>query len=217
MKKESITFTCGKLKLEGRYYKAEVEGRRPAVVVCHPHPMYGGSMDNNVTESIAGALAKVPINALLFNFRGVGRSQGKYDNGVGEQDDIRAALDWLEKRDGVDNSKLGLSGYSFGAGVALPVGCADSRVKAFALVSPFLQGTEDAGLRTCPKPKLIVGGDEDEIIGSDLFVLYEREAAEPKQVEIIKGADHFWLGFEDEMADIVAGFFADTFIKGQGI
>jgi uncharacterized protein len=217
MKKQHVTFACGKLKLEGIYYDSEKADGRPAVVVCHPHPMYGGSMDNNVTKAIAGALAKIHIDALLFNFRGVGESQGSYGEGIGEQEDIKAALDWLEGHISVDKNQLGLAGYSFGAGVALPVGCSDARVKAFALVSPFLQGTQDAALKTCPKPKLIVGGDEDEIIGPDNFVLYGREAAEPRQMEMVKGADHFWLGFEKQMADVVARFFADTFIKNQGM
>jgi alpha/beta superfamily hydrolase len=217
MKEEYITFPCGKLKLEGIFYGVDAKEPRPAVVVTHPHPMHGGSMDNNVTKAIAAALMKMPINALLFNFRGVGKSQGSYGEGVAEKEDIKAALDWLEKRTGVNKSKLGLAGYSFGAGVALPVGCEDTRVKALALVSPYLQGTQDATLRQCKKPKLIVGGDEDEIIGTDFFILYQREASEPKQEQIVKGADHFWLGFEDEMSDIVAGFFADVFIKGQGI
>jgi alpha/beta superfamily hydrolase len=217
MKKGHIIFPCGNLKLEGIYYEAGTTEPRPAVVVCHPHPMYGGSMDNNVTLAIARALNHIPVNALLFNFRGVGRSEGSYGEGIAERDDIKAALDWLEKCPGVDKGRLGLAGYSFGAGVVLPVACDDARVKGFALVSPFLQGTEDAGLRRCTKPKLIVGGNEDDIIGTDLFVLYEREAAEPKQVQIVTGADHFWLGFEEEMSNIVAGFFGDLFIKNQGM
>lgn len=217
MKKEHIIFPCHNLKLEGIYHEAEPGGPGPAVVVCHPHPMYGGSMDNNVTTAIASALVKVPINALLFNFRGVGKSQGSYGEGIDEQDDVRAALDWLEKRAGVDKARLGLAGYSFGAGVVLPVGCDDGRVKGLALVSPFLRGAQDAVLRKCTKPKLIVGGSEDETIGTDYFLLYDREAAEPKQVQIVTGADHFWSGFEEEMADIVAGFFGGLFIKGQGM
>jgi alpha/beta superfamily hydrolase len=76
MKKEYVTFPCGKLKLEGIFFEAGAGDPLPAVVVCHPHPLYGGSMNNNVTMAIAGALGELPLNALLFNFRGVGASGG---------------------------------------------------------------------------------------------------------------------------------------------
>lgn len=217
MKQEMIAFSCGKLRLEGAYYQSEAEGLMPAVVVCHPHPLYGGSMDNNVTMAIAHSLIQNSVNALLFNFRGVGKSEGSHGQGIREQEDVRAALDWLEQRSGVDRDSLGLAGYSFGAGVVLPVGCSDPRVKGFALISPYIQGAKDTELNQCTRPKLIIGGDEDDIIGRDLFAHYRRDAAEPKQVQLVRGADHFWLGFEDRMADIVARFFTGIFKKDQGM
>ena len=139
MKPQQVSFACGSLKLEGLYYGVESAGPVPAVVVCHPHPLYGGSMRNNVTYALADALVKCGIAALLFNFRGVGRSQGSHGGGIAEQEDVRAALDWLGPGKGVDAGRLGLAGYSFGAGVAYPVGCRDERVKAIALVSPYFE------------------------------------------------------------------------------
>ena len=217
MKKECVTFPCGKLKLEGIFYSPEKDVALPAVAVCHPHPLYGGSMNNNVTQAIAQALVKLPVNALLFNFRGVGASSGHYGGGVDERQDVGAALDWLQKQSGVNASRLGLAGYSFGAGVAFPVACADERVKGVALVSPYFEDDLQQLLRECRKPKLIMGGSDDQVVMADIVLLYGREAAEPRQVEIVKGPDHFWSGFEDEMADTVAGFFGDLFSKGQGM
>jgi uncharacterized protein len=217
MKKEYVTFPCGKLKLEGIFFEAGSGDPLPAVVVCHPHPLYGGSMNNNVTMAIAGALGELPLNALLFNFRGVGASGGNYGGGTEEQEDVKAALDWLQKRADVNAAKLGLAGYSFGAGVVFPVACGDERVKGVALVSPYFEDSPENLLHNCVKPKLIISGSEDQAVLADVVLLYAREAAEPKQVEIVKGPDHFWNGYEDAMAETVAGFFGDLFTKDQGI
>jgi alpha/beta superfamily hydrolase len=209
MKPHHITFPCGSLKLEGLYYGIEAREPVPAVVVCHPHPLYGGSMRNNVTYAIADALVKSGIAALLFNFRGVGRSQGSYGGGTAEQEDVKAALDWLGAGKGVDAGRLGLAGYSFGAGVAFPVGCRDALVRAMALVSPYFESSPNSLLRSCLKPKLILGGSEDDMVPAQDVETYGREAAEPKKCEIIKGPDHFWGGYERPMAEKVAGFFKD--------
>ena len=210
MKAEQIIFKCGELKLEGLYYSIQTKESVPAVVVCHPHPLYGGSMHNNVTNAIADALVKSGIAALLFNFRGVGGSQGSHGGGIAEQEDVKAALDWLESVKDVDTQRLGLAGYSFGAGVAFPVGCADLRVKAVALVSPYFGHTPLSLFTSCLKPKLILGGSRDGTVPAKDVEIYGREAAEPKKCEIIKGPDHFWGGYERPMSEKVAGFFKDT-------
>lgn len=139
MKPRSVMFPCGGIKLEGLFYGVEAQGPVPAVVVCHPHPLHGGSMHNNVTYAIADVLVGSGIAALLFNFRGVGRSQGSYGGGTAEQEDIGAAIDWLALGQGVDVGRAGLAGYSFGGGVALPVACADERVRCIALISPYFE------------------------------------------------------------------------------
>lgn len=210
MKPLQVTFPCGGLKLEGIYYSVEAGDPVPAVIVCHPHPLHGGSMHNNVTYAIADALVKGGMAALLFNFRGVGRSQGSYGGGTAEQEDVVAALDWLAKVKGVDAGRLGLAGYSFGAGVAFPVGCRDARVRVMALVSPYFENSPLALLKACLKPKLILGGSADDMVPSQDVETYGREAAEPNKCEIIKGPDHFWGGYERPMAGKVAGFFRDN-------
>ena len=209
MKPQHIIFPCGELKLEGLYYGVEAEETVPAVVVCHPHPLHGGSMHNNVTYAVADTLAKLNIAVLLFNFRGVGRSEGRHGGGITEQQDISAALGWLGSWKGVDAARLGLAGYSFGGGVALPVACADERVKCVALISPYFESSRIALLQECRKPKLILGGGSDDMVLSSSVEQYGRKAAEPVTCEIVKGADHFWCGYEGQMADRVGGFFRD--------
>jgi len=210
MKPQQIVFPCGELKLEGIYYSIEAKRSVPAVVVCHPHPLYGGSMHNNVTCAIADALVKSGIAALLFNFRGVGGSQGSHGGGIAEQEDVEAALDWLGSAGSVDAVRLGLAGYSFGAGVAFPVGYRDVRVRAMAMVSPYFEDSPLTLFKTCPKPKLILGGSRDDMVPAQDVEAYGREAAEPKKCEIIRGPDHYWGGYERPMSEKVAGFFKDT-------
>jgi len=207
MKPQHVIFPCGELKLEGLYYGVEVKRPVPAVIVCHPHPLHGGSMHNNVTYAVADALVKSGIAALLFNFRGVGGSGGRHGGGIAEQQDISAALGWLQGQKNVDKTRLGLAGYSFGGGVALPAACADERVKCVALISPYFEESPVSLLKGCRKPKLIVGGGSDDMVLPSDVEQYGREAAAPKTYEIIKGADHFWGGYEGQMADRVAGFF----------
>ena len=166
-------------------------------------------MHNNVTYAIADALVESGIAVLLFNFRGVGKSQGSYGGGTAEQEDIGSAIDWLGSWKGVDSARLGLAGYSFGGGVALPVACADERVKCVALISPYFEGPPIALLKGCRKPKLILGGGIDDMVLPSDIERYGREATAPTACEIIKGADHFWGGYEGTMADSVTGFFHD--------
>ena len=212
-RQREIVFSCGDIKLEGSCYFPSGAGVFPAVTVCHPHPLYGGSMYNNVIMAVSSALVDRSIIALTFNFRGVGHSQGSFGAGIAEQDDIRAALDWLAFQPEVEANKLGLAGYSFGATVALPVGCGNTQVKAMALISPPIEPSQVVILKDCTKPKLVVCGDQDSMISYADVETAIQEAAEPKQLELISDADHFWLGFEKELAKKVADFFHGSFSK----
>lgn len=168
-------------------------------------------MVNNVIQAAASALVSRAIAALAFNFRGVGGSEGSYGGGIAEQDDVRAALGWLVSQPEVDSDRVGLLGYSFGAAVALPVGCADGRVKAMALISLPLEQSQVSLLQGCSKPKLILCGSNDFVVSLEQVELLRSRAAEPKQFELIDGADHFWWGYEGVLADRVAAFFHDRF------
>lgn len=207
MNETRVTIPCGDISLEGVYGAPEGEAPFAAVVVCHPHPLYGGMMDNNVVIPICRALTENSIASLRFNFRGVGSSQGAHDNGVGEKDDVAAALTFVSSMTGVDRERIGLCGYSFGAGVALEVAAVDERVKALALVSPLLASRAIQGY---VKPKLLLWGGRDLALPAADLGEFMKGIQEPVQYDVIEGADHFWWGFEDGVASRIATFFADT-------
>jgi alpha/beta superfamily hydrolase len=168
-------------------------------------------MENNVILELSSTLVEKSIIAFMFNFRGVGGSQGSFGGGVAEQEDIAAAINWLVCQPEVDRNKVGLSGYSFGAAVALPVACIDDRVKALALISMPHGMKQIAQLKSCSKPKLLIFGTNDFVVPLEQSQLMNREAAEPKQFELISGADHLWWGYETALAEKVATFFEDKF------
>jgi alpha/beta superfamily hydrolase len=166
-------------------------------------------MDNNVILSVSSALVENSIIAFMFNFRGVGGSQGSFGGGIAEQQDAIAALNWVISQPVTDSDRIGLAGYSFGASVALQVACTDDRVGAVALISLPPGPEQVAKLKNCSKPKLIICGTNDSVVPIEQARLMNREAAEPKQTEVISGADHLWLGYESVLAEKVAGFFED--------
>jgi alpha/beta superfamily hydrolase len=206
-----VRFSASGIVLEGILEKPEGEPPFPAVAVCHPHPLYGGDMYNNVVSVICQALAQESIATLRFNFRGVGRSEGNHEEGVGEQDDVRAALDFLQSSDGVDKGRMGLAGYSFGTRVVMPVALQDSRVRAVALVSPFLDDADWQRVKTYGVPKLFICGSEDSFISPHKVKRLVGEAAAPSECEVVFGADHFWCGFEGKIGRKVADFFKAAF------
>jgi alpha/beta superfamily hydrolase len=208
LKRLHTGFPSGELELEGVWHLPDSNGPLPAVIVCHPHPLYGGSMSANVVFYICQALAGAKIAALRFNFRGVGKSQGRFGRGSGEQEDVRAALDFVLATDNIDPERIGLAGYSFGGGVAAAVATREGRIKMLALVSPALMGDWEQ-LKEYTKPKFIIIGENDDVIAQeDLRELFE-EMPEPKRYEVIAGADHFWGGYEEVVAEKVAGFFKE--------
>lgn len=201
---EYVTFAAGNLRLEGIIFLPPARPC-PGVVVCHPHPLYGGNMENNVVRAVAGELASRGLAVLRFNFRGVGASQGVYAGGTGEQEDASAALKYLAARDEVAGSRLGLCGYSFGGLVAFSVGPREEQVAAIAGISPLLP---DHALSGCTKPKLFIFGQEDQVIPVTEAVARAQAAPAPREVMVIPGADHFWWGREGEVAVRVGEFFA---------
>ena len=168
-------------------------------------------MDNNVILAIASTLVDKSLIAFMFNFRGVGGSEGSFGEGVAEREDVAAAICWVTSQPGVDEGNVGLLGYSFGATVALPVACDDELVKAVALISPPVEASQVSQLKDCAKPKLIVCGTDDFVVSPEIVELIGRDAAEPKHIELVPGADHFWQGYEAALAEKVAAFFHRVF------
>jgi len=210
-----LRFVAGDLWLEGVIHWPAGAAPHPAVAVCHPHPLYGGDMESSVVVSICEDLVKSSIIALRFNFRGVGRSEGDFAEGIGEQDDVTAALDYLRSLNGVDPSRIGLSGYSFGTRVALPVALRNGGVKAVALVSPFATDEDWDSARDSSIPRLFLCGSDDQHISSHRVQRLAGDLHRPSRCETISGADHFWWGYEGQVARKVAMFFSAVFQVSQ--
>lgn len=208
MSETNVTFKSGNITLEGIWHEPEGKGIFPAVVVCHPHPLYGGDMWNNVVWMVSRELPRRGLAALRFNFRGVGGSEGDFAEGVGEQADVRGALDFILSSGKVDKAKLGLAGYSFGGGVALSVAVKDTRVKALGLISPGISPDGWRKLGSYPNPRFLITGDTDSSFPLNR-ILPELEAnLKPDEYRVVAGADHFWMGYETEMSGITCDFFA---------
>ena len=196
---ETVDIAVGHGILEGLLrLPSSPEPPRMVALVCHPHPLYGGTMHNKVVFRVAQALGDLGMPVLRFNFRGVGRSTGAYDAGRGEADDIRAALAALAAR--YPDAPLLLAGFSFGAWVGLPVGCADPRVThLLGLGVPVaLLGTDE--LAGCAKPKQIIQGELDQYGPRPALEQWFARLAEPKRLTIVPGADHFFMRYQDELA-----------------
>jgi hypothetical protein len=188
MEEERVYFEAKGAKIEG-FLSLDERPPRGAIVICHPHPLFGGTMDNGVVVGIARVAAMWDFTSLRFNFRGVGRSTGTFGGGHSEQEDVRGGIDFLEERR--NPSLILLAGYSFGAVAGLPVGADDHRVRGLIGVAPPLEMSDFGFLRDCPKPKLFVCGDRDVICPpSKMEELFEI-LVEPKWLRILPGIDHF--------------------------
>jgi alpha/beta superfamily hydrolase len=165
-------------------------------VVCHPHPLYGGTLHNKVVFHTMKALNSFGFPVLRFNFRGAGLSEGEHANGIGEVEDVRAALDWLEHE---FTLPVVFAGFSFGAAVGLRAACADDRIRA--LIALRLPAVEIEGrvydfefLRACNKPKLFVSGSRDQFGPAGKLEALVQTSADPKKLVRIEAGDHFFEG-----------------------
>jgi alpha/beta superfamily hydrolase len=180
---------------------------RAAAVVCHAHPLHGGVMHFKVVFRAAKALQAHGAAVLRFNFRGVGRSDGAHDNGRGEQDDVSAALDELQRR--FPGLPLALGGFSFGAHMALRLGTRDGRVGAlFALGLPLAHMADTAFLDACRLPRLFVQGQHDEFGDDARLADLVARLPEPKTLTVVPDSDHFFTGRLDALQAAVAAWAA---------
>lgn len=207
---QRITFSSDDIALEGVLRIPEGNGRFPGVVVCHPHPLYGGDMDNSVVSGIATALVKRQMIVMTFNFRGVGASEGTHDKGVGEVADALAALEYVERHGSVDGAQLGMAGYSFGAGIALAATEASKDVRAVASVACPASPLNDMVLHQINRPKLFIMGDTEQGLQPDMFKFLVYRFQPPREMEVLPGADHLLAGYETQVGEIVADFFTRT-------
>jgi len=181
---------------------------RLVALVCHPHPQFGGTLHNKVVFRAAKAATGLGLAALRFNFRGVGQSQGEYSHGVGERDDVRAALDYLLTR--FADKPVCLMGFSFGAWVGLAVGARDPRVKSLVGLGLPTASEDLAFLRQATKPKLIVQGTQDVYGPRNQVEALFASLPEPKRIHWVEGADHFFAGKLDEVQAAVRVFLEES-------
>ena len=180
-------------------------------LVCHPHPLYGGTMHNKVVFHATKALRSFGLPVLRFNFRGTGRSQGVHDEGRGERNDVRAALDWLDRE---FRLPIVFAGFSFGASVGLRACCPDGRVVALiSLGTPVADQGRTYRFRFlegCAKPKLFVSGSHDEFGPPGVLEEVVERSAEPKQLLRIEG-DHYFAGHLEEMQQVIENWAGKIF------
>jgi alpha/beta superfamily hydrolase len=217
----SLTSTIRTLFLDGQAGRLEallnagVENATYAAVVCHPHPLFGGTLHNKVVFHTMKVLNSFGFPVLRFNFRGAGLSQGQHDSGNGEVDDVHTALDWLDRE---FHLPIVFAGFSFGAAVGLRAACPDAHVKAaIAVGTPVTTVVADAEmprsytyefLQTCAKPKLFVSGARDQFGPKAKLEALVASASKPKKLVVIDGADHFFEGRLRELREAI-----ETWVK----
>jgi alpha/beta superfamily hydrolase len=177
-------------------------GARAAALVCHPHPLHGGTMYNKVAYRAGRALGAAGLSVLRFNFRGVGASEGCWDEGRGEREDVAAMIDHLAR----DHDAIVVAGYSFGAWVGLDVGARDPRVARLVGIGLPANVFDFGWLREVAKPTLLVHGDRDTWGDVDRVRALAGAAGPRARLEILAGADHFFEGHLDALMAAVTAF-----------
>jgi len=186
---------------------------RAVVVFAHPLPTEGGTMHTKVVFQGAKALARIGCVVLRFNFRGVGRSAGEWDEGRGEMDDYRAALDYAAAQH--PGLEVWAAGFSFGSFIAMTVGAADDRVCALIGIAPPVDKYDFAAASRSAKPKFIVHGAEDELIALKLVRQYYAQLQEPKEMVEIDRANHLFDGQTSEVGDALEELLTDFTCRTQ--
>lgn len=186
----------------------EREDAAPAFlsVVCHPHPLFGGTLHNKVAHRAASTLFGLGGAVLRFNFRGVGRSEGAHDRGRGERDDALLLVEWMRRRH--PGVPVWMAGFSFGSWVASRVAAAEPSVERLLLIAPPVHTQTFAEMRGCRVPKLVVQGTADEICRPENLARVYPEWAEPKRLVEVAGAGHFFDRQLTELASAIEQGFA---------
>lgn len=192
-------------RLEGRYQHGAA-ANAPIALVLHPHPQYGGTMNNKVVYNIFHAFARRGFSVLRFNFRGVGRSQGCYDHGQGELSDAAAALDWMQTYN-ANASSCWVGGFSFGAWIGMQLLMRRPEIAGFVSVAPPANLFDFAFLAPCPSSGLIVQGTADELVPEPDVSKLATRLANQRDIKIeyrkIEGAGHFFEAHLDQLSGLV--------------
>ena len=203
-----LTGPAGRLESVLNVGSAEAEY---AALVTHPHPLFGGTMHNKVVFHAMKALNSFGFPVLRFNFRGTGASQGVHDNGIGEVDDVRAALEFLKNE---FHLPIVFAGFSFGAATGLKAACPDTDVEAVISIGTPKQADNRVYsydfLRQCGKPKLFISGDHDQFASPEELNALVEPVAPPKTLILIPGGDHFFTGHLEEYRAAIEAWVRQT-------
>lgn len=196
-----VIFNGPEGRIESRYNHND-DKNAPAALILHPHPLHGGTMNNKVVYHTYHTFVDQGFSTLRFNFRGVGRSQGKFDSGVGELCDAATALDWLQLQN-PNASTFWIAGFSFGAWIALQLLMRRPEIENFIAISPPTNKYDFSFLAPCPSPGLVIQGDQDSIVSVDSVSSFSEKLSKQKNMEleykIVPKADHFFRNNLDEM------------------
>ncbi|MDX1923628.1 MAG: alpha/beta hydrolase [Rickettsiaceae bacterium] len=194
-------------RIEGKYFQSSNE-KAPVALVLHPHPLYGGSMNNKVVYAVYKSLLQLDMSVLRINFRGVGKSQGEYDGGVGELTDAATALDWLQLKNPIAN-QFWIAGFSFGSWIALQLIMRRPEINNFIAISPPVNKFDFSFLSPCPVPGLIIQGNQDSIVDENAVMSVAEKLSKQKikvDYKTIDGADHFFRNKITELEETIADY-----------
>jgi len=205
---QRVFFPSENIQLEGMLTFPQNSSRYPAIIICHPHPKYGGDMNNNVVMGLSESLMAANFVIFRFNFRGVNLSEGVYDEEEAAITDVIAAASFLKTEAMVDEQRLFLAGYSFGAWVGLQAAVRSNNCfKAIAGISPPLEVYNFDFLVNNYQPIILMSGDRDAFCSTTQLDEIINRISSPKQKNVLSGTDHFYGGREKEAGDLVKDFF----------
>lgn len=188
-------------RIEARYHHSEKKNA-PSAIILHPHPLHGGTMNNKVAYNLYHAFARNGFSVVRFNFRGVGRSQGKYDDGLGELSDAAAVLDWLQIQN-PNSPSFWMGGFSFGSWIGMQLLMRRPEIDGFIAVSPPVGNFDFNFLSPCPSHGLILQGDQDSIVSVDQVSRLSEKLSKQRNAgidyRIILGADHFYRAHMNDL------------------
>jgi alpha/beta superfamily hydrolase len=207
MKEEKVLIPSAGVQLEGLLSIQEASSFRGGVILCHPHPQYGGDMQNPVMMTATEAASQEGFSTLRFNFRGVGESEGSYEEGIGERRDVKAATEYFFSRLKNNHSPIILVGYSFGAWIGFPIAIEDERIEGMVGIAPPLEIYDFGFLKGCKKKKFFIAGNQDLFCPPSRLEKWYQQLEEPKSLTIIPGADHFFFSHTHSLITPLREFF----------
>jgi alpha/beta superfamily hydrolase len=199
-------------RLEGRYHHGRAPNA-PVALLLHPHPQHGGTMNNKVVYQLFHTFVRRGFSTLRFNFRGVGRSQGRFDNGQGELSDAAAALDWMQTYN-ANTSACWVAGFSFGAWIGMQLLMRRPEIDGFIAVAPPANHYDFSFLAPCPSSGLVVHGSADELVPEAAAAKLAQKLAAQRNIRVkyrsIEGANHFFGEHLEPLTEVVDSYIGES-------